>query len=68
MIKDVFLEYSTYADPPMRFEAGTPAISEAIATGAAVDYLSSLGMEDVHEYERQIGTYMYERVSMSVFV
>jgi cysteine desulfurase/selenocysteine lyase len=45
MIQDVFLERSTYAAPPMRFEAGTPAIAEAIGLGAACDYLSGIGMD-----------------------
>jgi len=47
MIADVFLEGSTYAEPPARFEAGTPAIGEAIAFGAAIDYLQALGMDKV---------------------
>ena len=38
MIQDVYLEKSTYAPPPGRFEAGTPAIAEAVALGAACDY------------------------------
>lgn len=45
MIVDVFLEGSTYAEPPLRFEAGTPAIGEAIALGAAIDYLQGIGMD-----------------------
>jgi hypothetical protein len=45
--QDVFLVHSTYAEPPMRFEAGTPAIAEAIGMGAALDFLSGLGMERV---------------------
>lgn len=36
-----------------RFEAGTPAIAEAIGLGAAIDYLSSIGMEKIHNYEVQ---------------
>ena len=45
-----------------RFEAGTPAIAEAIGLGAACDYLTHLGMENVAAYEKQLGTYLYERV------
>ena len=45
MIDRVTVERSTYADPPQRFEAGTPAIAETIALGAAVDYVSQIGME-----------------------
>ena len=45
MIQDVFMDRSTYAPPPARFEAGTPAIGEAIALGAACDYLTGVGMD-----------------------
>ena len=45
MIRTVTLERSTYADVPQRFEAGTPAIAEAIGFGAAVRYLEALGMD-----------------------
>ncbi|XP_064978332.1 cysteine desulfurase 1, chloroplastic-like isoform X2 [Musa acuminata AAA Group] len=51
MISDVFQDYSTYAEPPSRFEAGTPAIGEAVCLGAAIDYLSSIGMQRIHNYE-----------------
>ena len=66
MIEDVFLDHSTYADPPSRFEAGTPAIAEAIGLGAACDYLTALGMEHVHAYEQEIGSYLYDKVSFMV--
>ncbi|KAK9168920.1 hypothetical protein Syun_001060 [Stephania yunnanensis] len=60
MIVDVFLEHSTYAEPPSRFEAGTPAIGEAIGLGAAVDYLSGIGMKSIHKYETELANYLYE--------
>ncbi|KAJ8758730.1 hypothetical protein K2173_000451 [Erythroxylum novogranatense] len=60
MISDVFLDHSTFADPPSRFEAGTPAIGEAIGLGAAVDYLSGIGMQKIHSYEMELGNYLYE--------
>eukprot|EP00798_Chlamydomonas_sp_ICE-L_P018266 gene18266-24720_t len=63
MIQDVFLDYSTYAPPPGRFEAGTPAIGEAIGLGAACEYLTSLGMDNVHNFETDIGSYLYDRLS-----
>ncbi|XP_010480390.1 PREDICTED: cysteine desulfurase 1, chloroplastic, partial [Camelina sativa] len=63
MISDVFLDHSTYAEPPSRFEAGTPAIGEAIALGAAIDYLSEIGMPKIHEYEVELGKYLYEKLS-----
>lgn len=63
MIRDVYLESSTFAPPPNRFEAGTPAITQAIGLGAAVDYLSALGMDKVQAYEEQLGAYLYRRMA-----
>eukprot|EP00494_Astrolonche_serrata_P003880 UN03888 len=60
MIADVFEDKSTYAEPPSRFEAGTPAIGEAIGLGVAIDYLSHFGMQRIHEYEKELGSYLYE--------
>jgi cysteine desulfurase/selenocysteine lyase len=62
MIADVFLDHSTYADLPHKFEAGTPAIAEAIALGAAVDYLTSLGMDRIHAYEQELTLYLFEKL------
>ncbi|KAL8465222.1 hypothetical protein ACS0TY_034647 [Phlomoides rotata] len=62
MISDVYLDYSTYAEPPSRFEAGTPAIGEAIGLGAAIDYLSGIGMQKIHEYEVELANYLYDRL------
>ncbi|CAN6467605.1 unnamed protein product [Victoria cruziana] len=59
MIADVFLDHSTYAEPPSRFEAGTPAIAEAIGLGAAIDYLSSIGMHRIHNYELELANHLY---------
>ncbi len=53
-LQDVYLDHSTYALPPARFEAGTPAIGEAIGLGAAVDFLQGLGMEHVHNFEAEM--------------
>jgi len=63
MIADVFLDHSTYALPPSRFEAGTPAIGEAIGFGAAIDYLSNIGMDQIHAYEVELSKYLYENLS-----
>jgi len=52
MIHEVWLDHSTYAKLPHKFEAGTPAIAQAIGLGAAVDYLSAVGMEQIADYER----------------
>ncbi|EXC09684.1 Cysteine desulfurase 2 [Morus notabilis] len=60
MISDVFLDHSTYAEPPSRFEAGTPAIGEAVGLGAAIDYLSAISMQRIHDYEVDLANYLYE--------
>ncbi len=52
MIELVKMEGSTYAPPPQRFEAGVPMTSQAVGLGAAVDYLSAVGMERIAEHER----------------
>ena len=63
MIADVFLDHATYADIPHKFEAGTPAIAEAIALGAAVDYLSNIGMDNIHAYEAELTAYLFRRLA-----
>jgi len=63
MISTVTLEGSTWNDLPYKFEAGTPSIAEAIGLGYAVDYLSSIGMDKVHEYEQIITEYALERLA-----
>jgi cysteine desulfurase / selenocysteine lyase len=63
MIADVFLENATYADLPHKFEAGTPAIAEAIGLGAAIDYLTNIGMDKIHTYELELTNYLMEKLS-----
>jgi cysteine desulfurase/selenocysteine lyase len=63
MIRTVHLRESTWNDLPWKFEAGTPAIAESIGLGAAVDYLSALGMEEVHRLEQEITSYAMEQLS-----
>jgi cysteine desulfurase/selenocysteine lyase len=60
MIETVTMEKSTYAPIPHKFEAGTPPIVEAVGLGAAVDYLSVLGMANVHRHEQTITAYALE--------
>ena len=62
MIRTVSLRQSTWNDLPWKFEAGTPAIAEAIGLGAAVDYLSALGMEQIHRHEQEITAYAMGRL------
>lgn len=63
MIARVRLDGSTWNELPYKFEAGTPSIAEAIGLGAAVDYLSALGMEHVHQHEKAITAYALDRLS-----
>src|SRR5579864_1380641 len=62
MINVVQLASSTYADVPARFEAGTPAIAEAVGLGAAVDYLEAHGLERIHQYELELARLALERL------
>jgi cysteine desulfurase/selenocysteine lyase len=62
MIKRVELRSYKTNSLPHKFEAGTPAIAEAVGFGAAVDYLTRIGMENIAKYEHEIGTYALERL------
>jgi cysteine desulfurase/selenocysteine lyase len=62
MIRKVTREGTTYADVPARFEAGTPAIAQAIGMASALRWLDALGMEAVAEHEREIADYALRRV------
>jgi cysteine desulfurase/selenocysteine lyase len=62
MIRKVGLRESTWNELPWKFEAGTPAIAEAIGLGAAVDYLNELGMENVLRHEQEITAYAMEQL------
>jgi cysteine desulfurase / selenocysteine lyase len=63
MIRRVTYEGFTPNELPWKFEAGTPRIAEAIGLGAAVEYLSALGMDSVHEHEQYITNYALESLS-----
>jgi cysteine desulfurase/selenocysteine lyase len=63
MIRKVTYEGATWNDLPWKFEAGTPNIADVIAFGAAIDYLSELGMENVREHEVEITDYALTRLS-----
>ncbi len=54
MIESVAFEKTTYAKPPQKFEAGTPAIAEIIGLGEAIDYLSRLGLDNIAQYEHHL--------------
>jgi cysteine desulfurase/selenocysteine lyase len=63
MIKTVAADESTWTDLPWKFEAGTSQVAEAIGLGAAVDWLSEIGMETVRAHEQEITAYALERLS-----
>ncbi len=62
MISDVTFEKTTYAEIPHKFEAGTPNISGVIAFGAALDYMNSLGFENIRQYEDKLLKYATEKL------
>ena len=63
MIKTVTLEESTWADPPARFEAGTPSIVQAIGLGAALDYVTGVGKEGIARHESDVLAYATQRLA-----
>jgi cysteine desulfurase/selenocysteine lyase len=62
MIGTVTTERITYAEPPHRFEAGTPAIVQAIGLGAAIDYVESVGRDRIRDHETKLLAYAMERL------
>jgi cysteine desulfurase/selenocysteine lyase len=62
MIDQVTLESVTFQAAPGRFEAGTPAIAQAIGLGAAIDYLQKIGMKEIELYEHELAEYLYEQL------
>lgn len=62
MIDFVYLEDSTWKELPWKFEAGTPNIAGAIGLGAAIDYLTEVGMEDIHHYEQELVAYVLPKL------
>ncbi len=64
MINRVYADHFTPAEPPAKFEAGTPPIAPAIALGAAIDYLNAIGLDAVERHERELVRYAYERLRL----
>ena len=62
MIQDVFLDSSSWAVLPHKFEAGTPAIGEAVGMGAAIRYLQAIGLDAIQAWEAQLTRYLFERL------
>ena len=63
MIKDVTIERTEYNVPPARFEAGTPNVADAIGLGAALDYVSHLGIRNIEHHEHQLTEYAREQLA-----
>jgi cysteine desulfurase/selenocysteine lyase len=62
MIREVSQDFISYGDPPHKFEAGTPAIVEAVGLGAAIDYVNSIGKERIAAHEADLTAYAQERL------
>ncbi|BBI98948.1 hypothetical protein FGKAn22_06410 [Ferrigenium kumadai] len=62
MVQHVTFEKTTFAQPPKRFEAGTPALSAAVGLGAAIDYLNGIGLDAIERYETRLLDYALEGI------
>ena len=62
MIQDVHLDHSTWASLPYKFEAGTPAIGEAVGMGAALSYLEQIGLQTIAAWEAQLTVHLFNRL------
>ncbi|QDK71750.1 cysteine desulfurase [Lactococcus protaetiae] len=62
MIDFVYESHSTWTELPWKFEAGTPNIAGAIALGAAIDYINSLGLDEIHQHERELIDYVMPKL------
>ena len=62
MVQQVTFEKSTFAAPPKRFEAGTPALAPAVGLGAAIDYLNGIGLDAIEQYETRLLDYALEGI------
>ncbi len=63
MIHTVTLEKTTFADPPQRFEAGTPSIGDAVGFAAAIEYLTAIGMDRIEAREQELSKYLHQRLA-----
>jgi cysteine desulfurase/selenocysteine lyase len=62
MIQDVTFEKTSYQPPPLRFEAGTGSIGDAVGLGAAIDYVSAIGLDNIARYEHELRVYAEEKL------
>ncbi len=63
MIDNVSIEKTTYADPPLRFEAGTPPFVQAIGLGKAIDWVNELGLNNIYNHEKKVISYGIEKLN-----
>ncbi len=63
MVRKVTLEHTDFAEPPARFEAGTPAIAEAVGLGEALNYMKRLGLENIAAHEKELLKYADARLA-----
>src|SRR5947208_6101508 len=63
MIRAVTFDQTTYNDPPYKFEAGTPVIADAVGLGAAIDYVSRIGLEVIARHEQDLTAYAMDALS-----
>ncbi len=62
MVNVVTYQSTTFDIPPARFEAGTPAIVQAIGLGAALEYMMNIGMNEIYEHEQNLTKYMHQQI------
>ena len=62
MIKDVFTDKVIYNDPPMKFKASTPGIVQTISFGVALEYMMSIGMDNIEVYESELTLYARQKL------
>lgn len=62
MVDTVSYQHTTFEEPPARFEAGTPAIVQAVGLGRALQYMSDLGMDNIEAHEVELVKYTNERL------
>ncbi|MFA7446813.1 MAG: cysteine desulfurase [Weeksellaceae bacterium] len=63
MIKEVWMDHSTYSELPFKFEAGTPNIEANIVLGTAIDYINSIGIQNIHQHEDELLKYATAKLS-----
>jgi cysteine desulfurase/selenocysteine lyase len=68
MIETVAVDGITYGKPPHKFEAGTPAIAEAVGLGAALNYMMQVGRDDIARHEADLGAYAHARLGELPYV